>query len=126
MKKIDILLLLIFVGGLLLVVFGVFLLTCTPPDYYPDEGVWYCAELQMQLDFGGDDESFAIVNGEKIMCGCGADRGSTWLMVGNIDVNCTQFRLGEAVWGGTFVSLDDTKLIIKDDTGVEYTFYRTK
>lgn len=103
------------------------LASCAPTTYFPEEGHWYCAELQMQLDFGDDGDCYVIINGKKMACGCGADSGSKWLSVGCQEVNCDYCDLGEEIFGAIFVSLSETELVVQSkDNGTEYTFLRTE
>mgnify|MGYP003297396398 CR=1 FL=1 len=99
---------------------------CTPKEFYPDSGEWYCQELELQLAFGQDGECFAMINGEKMTCACGADRGSQYLSVGCQEVDCEYCSLGEEIFGAYFVSLDGDTLVLKTDDGTEYKFLRVE
>lgn len=101
------------------------LIGCTIAEFYPEEGEWYCEELQLQLAFGGKGDCFYLIDNEKIICACGSDKGSKWLTVGCQDVDSEYFDLGEEIFGAEFVSLDQNQLIVFDPTTeAEYTFYR--
>lgn len=104
-----------------------FLVGCDPIEFYPDEGEWYCEELQMQLSFDSEGECFYIYKNEVIECGCGSDKGSTWLSVGCQDKDSQYFILGEEVFGAEFVSLEQDVLVVYSETGGRnYTFYRVE
>lgn len=108
-------------------IFLISLLGCMPVQFFPKDGIWYCSELKMQLDFQDESNCFYIYEGDKIKCGLGYDKGSSWLSVGCQDDNTTHFFLGEEIWGGEFVSLDANKLtLIEVKTGTEYCFLRTQ
>ena len=94
------------------------------PQYEPDEGIWFCEELQIQLDYNGGNETF-IEEGEMLHCGCGSDRG-----VNEIQVSCEQrnhptYELGELVFRAEIKQLTDKKMtVFKLTTGEEYIFVR--
>ena len=87
---------------------------CTPTEFYPKEGEWYCEELQLQLSFGGNQKCYIIKSGERIRCVCSNDLGSFWLSVLCQDPDSKYYRLGESVFGGEFVRLDQDELVIRD------------
>lgn len=111
----------------LLVLFTVvsILAACTPAVFFPEEGEWYCEELEMQLAFDAASECFVTRDGYIIQCACIIDRGSEWLFVGCQEANCEYCALGEELFLAQFVRLDDTRLTVKEvDSGNEYTFLR--
>lgn len=100
------------------------LATCKADEYFPQEGIWYCDELDMQLDFA-KETGFVLVDSEEMLCGFGADRGSKVLSVCCQEQNCLLHTLGESIVTMEFVSLDDTTLVMKNYRGEEiYTFTR--
>lgn len=100
-----------------------FISSTTIMDYFPEEGQWYCEELQLMVPFDSSLECYIIKNGEKIICGCGNDRGSSWLSVCCQDEDQEYYVLGEEVFGGEFVKLEENILIIfEPQSGREYTF----
>lgn len=102
-----------------------FLSMLSVAEFYPEEGQWYCEELQLMLAFGDSKECYIVVDGEKITCGCGSDPGSRFLSVGSQDEETTRYRLGEEIFGGEFVKLEGNELTIRESkSGQEYTFVR--
>lgn len=98
---------------------------CEPVDYFPQDGIWYCEELQMQVSFADDDKTFAYVNGEKIYCTWGYDRGSTWLGLHCRNYYSKAFQVGDVVFDGEYVSLNDKALVLYDqEINRDYTFLR--
>ena len=96
----------------------------TPSVVRPDEGIWYCEELKIQLSFE-DDSSYTVVNGRSISCTWGNDRGSDVIMVLCQEPNIEEYRLGDTVFWGHYVHLTDDEYIVSDGTtSVEYTFER--
>ena len=95
------------------------------PQYEPEDGIWLCEELQIQLDYSGTRDTFVINNGEKIHCSCGSDRG-----VKAIQVVCQQrdhptYDLGEIIFYAEIKKIKDNTLIVRDPTTEqEYTFVR--
>lgn len=102
-----------------------FFIGCTVAEFYPEEGEWYCEELQLQLSFDGQGDCYYIVGDEKVKCACGSDRGSRWLTVGCQEADSKYFDLGEEVFSAEFVRLDQEKLVVcEKKTETEYIFYR--
>lgn len=52
-------------------------------EYYgaPQYGVWYCEELQLQLNFNKGEKSIVLVDGNEVLCGVENDRGSAYFSV---------------------------------------------
>lgn len=100
------------------------LTACKPAEFFPKEGIWYCDELDMQLDFA-KETGFAVVDSKEMLCGFGADRGSKVLSVGCQEKDCPLHTMGESIVTLEYVSLDDTTLVLKNYYGEEeYTFQR--
>lgn len=98
---------------------------CSAKRYYPEEGIWYCGELNIQLDFQDGSNCFVVHNGKKIACAAGVDPGSSWISVGCQEADNDCFILGEEVFGAEFVSLDNGILVVQDtDSAKEYRFIR--
>lgn len=97
-----------------LAIIVIILSACEPVDFFPEDGKWYCAELNMQLDFGETMNCFIMKDNKAMRCACGSDRGSKWLSVSCQEVNCEYCKLGEEVFLASFVSLDDAQLILQD------------
>lgn len=109
------------------IILSIFLLSCTPAQFFPKEGIWYCSELEMQLDFQDETSCFLIYEREKVICALGYERGSSWLSVGCQDPNTTHFMLGEEVFGAEFVSLESDRLVLLEaKTGTEYCFLKVQ
>lgn len=111
----------------LLLIFGFLLiLFSNPTQWFPQEGVWYCEDLAIQIAFDDSSQTFAMVNGEKISCACEIDRGSK-----DIRISCQQpdhplFSLGKFIFSGEQVKLHDDQLVVQDDHGNQYTFTRIR
>lgn len=114
MKKGTCLLIALLITGLLL--------GCSPKEFFPDSGEWYCKELEMQLTFGSSGDCYVMRNGEKIKCACGTDKGSSYLSVCCQEPNCNYCYLGEEIFGASFVSLNEDVLVVKSNDGIEYLF----
>lgn len=96
----------------------------TYTDVTPEKGIWYCEQLQIQLSCE-DDNTYAVVNGKMIRCVWGNDRYSNVIGVECQESGIEEYRLGETVFWGYFVSLTDSEYVIRDaKSGVEYTFDR--
>lgn len=95
------------------------------PRYEPEDGIWYCAELQIQLSYEQDVEGFIVKNGEKILTTCGSDQG-----VKKVFVLCSQekhpdYPWGELMFSAEIISLDEESLVVYDEqTDKSYIFMR--
>lgn len=122
---------------LLLIVFG--LSACTHKQVCPEDGVWYCEELQAQFymnwedDFADDefpiaDETvtYVIVNGDRIAAGCGYYKWSEVVSIYCLEQNHPVYDFGEDIYSMECVRLTDTEYVLKDlkDEGKYYTFVR--
>ncbi len=94
-------------------------------QWMPTEGVWYCDELEISLSFDENIMSFAIIDGQKVMCVAGNDRGSTLVSLSCQDRNISSISLGEDVFVGEYVDLEDNQLVLREyHTENIYTFVR--
>ena len=110
------------------------LTACTPTQFHPMSGTWYCEELQAQVLFDypenwdgiNNDESgiYAIVDGEKIACICVYDEGSKVFAIECYERNNDKYNLSETIYCLEHVSLSDTEYVVKDEAGNQYTFIR--
>lgn len=96
-----------------------------PVHFFPQDGIWYCEELQLQISFSDDDETFTYADGEKVYCSCDYDRGSAWLGLHCRNYYSKSYQVGDVVFDGEYVSLDEQTLVIYDqETDQNYTFLR--
>ena len=122
---------------LLLLVFELSACTPTPKQVCPDDGVWYCEEMQAQFymgweeDFaddefsGGDEnETYIIINGDRIAAVCGYYKWSEVVIICCVELNHPVYDYGEIIYSMEFVQLTDTEYVIKDKEGNHYTFIR--
>lgn len=95
------------------------------PQWVPEDGIWYCEELQMQLAFEKDSETYTIINGEKIICVWENNRGSTHLMVACMDEDSSESSWGEDILSCEYVELTENQFVVKEvSSGEEYIFVR--
>ena len=120
----------------LLMLFG--LAACTPEQRTPDDGIWYCADLQAQFSVDKGDgfvsidyvhtvdeyENYVIVDGDRIAALLSNDRGSMDVYISCQEPNNPHYGLGELIYWLKFVNLSDTEYTLKDETGKQYTFLR--
>ena len=90
---------------------------------YPEDGIWYCDELQLSLNFGFNQISIANIDGEEIKCEANHMGDSLNITVVRLyDESTPENRV---LFPGEYVSLKDNKLVLRHrDTKVEYTFVR--
>lgn len=95
------------------------------PQYEPEEGVWVCDELQIQLDYDSGKESFIIGNGVKIHCGHGSDRGVKRVLLYSQDFTNSDYELGEIIFAADITKLTEAMMTVYDpQTEKEYIFVR--
>ncbi len=96
-------------------------------QWMPTEGVWYCDELEISLSFDDNIMSSAIVDGQKIVCAVDNMRGSDVVSLSCQDRNTSSISLGEDVFVGEYVDLEDDRLVLRE-YGTEniYTFLRVQ
>ena len=109
---------------------------CTPEQRMPNEGTWYCAELQAQFsvdrrdgfvskdDVNAVDESenYVIVDGDRIASLLSNDRGSTKVYIICQEPDNLHYGLGEIIYSFEFVNLSDAEYTLKDEEGKVFTF----
>lgn len=129
----------------LLLIFS--LSSCTPnyEQRIPIDGVWYCEELQAQFtiykrpgyvdpdwrpvadeqgNYVDENESYVIIDGDRIAASWGNDRGSIRVVILCNEERNPNCYLGEVIYAFNFVSLSDTKYVLEADDGTQYTFVR--
>lgn len=110
---------------LFMILFSVWCVGCVPDQYEPEEGIWYCDELQIQLSYESDAECFVIKDGEKIRCACGSDRGVNHIEVSCQHENHPDYRLAELIFSAEIISLNESELLVYDEqTDRQYVFLR--
>jgi len=116
--------------GILLVLVGA-LTACLPVpislipiNWMPEDGVWYCEELQIQLSFEEDVDSYVIVNGERKKCSWCNEQYSRILWV-DFDEDDDGY-LDDFYFSGERVSLDDgdDEFVLRTEEGEEFVFVR--
>ena len=110
---------------LLLLLYVVLIFTLEPKNkvWRPEQGVWYCEELHMQLSFEKGYKSYVILDGEAILCACENDRGSKNLLVLCQEPNVKGYEIGDPIFSGRYVDLNNNKYTVKDNDSHElYTF----
>lgn len=91
----------------------------------PKEGIWYCNELQIWIDFDTGTNTFAEIDDIKATCTILNDRGSSHISVCYQDQNkIPGYKMGDAVFEGKCRSLSDNDLYIEDGNGNVYHFVR--
>jgi len=92
-------------------------------EWMPTEGIWYCQELQMQISFE-ENESFVVIDNQKVACACLNDRGSAWFFV-LIQGKNDRYPVGTEVFSAKHVQLSKNEFIVSEEhTGQQYVFTR--
>ena len=110
-----------------LIIWGsiLFAMVIHTPQFEPEDGIWVCEELQIQLDYSGHSETYIIENGKKIHCGCGSDRGIKQIEVSCQERNHPIYKVGELVFCAEIKKLTDNTLLVCDPkTKQEFVFIR--
>lgn len=112
------------IGCLLVIAFvvGFIFFGIGPTRYLPDEGTWYCEELQIQLCFDEGDiygTHYYDKNGDKLLAIVIYEPGTRYF-----SVNPKSGR-NISLFTAQCMDVDDEKMVVvEEDTGVEYTFTR--
>lgn len=111
--------------GAILLIFAVLIsLFCFPARSLPEEGEWYCEDLNMKLSFSINRNTLLSHNGEEVLCIRAVEHGSTWIDIICDEIGNPNFAFGEAVFSGEILKLKNNLFIIQSSNGVEYTFRR--
>lgn len=109
---------------LVLLLCGLAVVVLSPKLHFPDAGIWYCDELQMQISFE-DDTASAVVDGKKIPC--------IWETDGEekrISVRCSEdgypgYAAGASLFTAKITRLEDNTLVVyEESSGNTYTFLK--
>ena len=111
-------------GAILLILAVLISVFCFPARSLPEEGEWYCSELDMKLSFSIHGKTLLSQNGEKVLCIRSVEHGSTWIDIICDETDNPNFAFGEAVFSGEILKLKNNLFIIQSRNGVEYTFRR--
>ncbi len=122
-----------------------------PKEYHPQDGTWFCEELQVQLCFDPesyataafyenkvymqmDDEeyydSFIVWDGQMFRCSAHCKRNSPYLFIQYDDprfndTQCKLYDIGYHFYETEIVSLSDNQMVLKDQhTAEKYIFLR--
>ena len=125
----------VLVVGLSLVVYYSFLY-CIHKQYYPNEGIWYCEEIQTQINFSppestvflDNDQSgiYVIKDDDKIACTINVYPGSPQIIIRCQDTANPHYDVGKAIYILTYEALTDEIYVVKDKSGNVYTFVRVE
>jgi len=94
----------------------------------PDQGLWYCEKLQMQLCFqyNRDIRSNALIEGIPVVCDINTYAGTYRLCVINQDESGKIDGVGSKIFEGEMVSLDEESYIVQNRIGESFTFGRVE
>ena len=92
----------------------------------PKEGLWYCQEALVWMDFTTDENTYATVGETKVKCTILNDRGSSYVCVLFQDemVEMPGYEMGASIFEGDCILLTSDYLLIKDDDGNSFHFSR--
>lgn len=120
---------------LLLSLAMIFLSGCCGPasdiEYnLPEEGIWYCSELETWLVFDCNsanmpEPSYTVIDGKMVKCLCGLENNTPFVLLVCQQRNVPGFALGSVIYRWVFIEIVDNQLILEDDqSGVRYCFER--
>ena len=120
------------VSALLLIYLCVLLCACSLSTYEPriifwrpEEGIWYCEELQIQLSFEENHDSYMVIDGIQIRCVWENDTNSQDIRVLCQGANTFGYGMGESLFSGRYVELSDDQYVVENrQTREQYTFIR--
>ena len=115
----------IVVASLFYIVGCMYIYTQPPTIWRPEEGIWFCEELQMQMDFNKGGNTYAIVEGQKITCTVSNDRGSTHVRIICQEPSHDTYTLDHVFFAGIYLDLTDSQFVLKEvKTKNIYVFHR--
>lgn len=121
----PILFFLLLVAACTYIAFSLLLLGAIPESVYnwmPQDGVWYCEELQIQIPFDDLGECYAVIDGQPVKCVFENDRGSSWFSVSIWNEKNGGF-IGENILVAEVVSISDDSFLVREwRTDEEYVF----
>ena len=104
-----------------------FLSACSPDQYEPTEGVWYCEELNIQLSYEPDEISYMVIDGETVLCACGSDKGIDRILLCCQQEGHGAFYMGELLFEAQIIGLSESQMLECVDTlDTQYCFERIK
>lgn len=99
-------------------------LTACYSEWMPQDGIWYCEALQMQISFA-EGECFTVIDGEKILCDCINDKGSTNFFIISQASHIEGLPVGTELFSAERVKLTETEFVVREEkTGKEYVFIK--
>ena len=104
---------------------GLFLTAGSMNYGVPEEGVWYCDDLEIQLSYSEGNETYAIIDGRKVQCGWINYRGAIDFSVLVQERNVPNYGVGDSIFWGKYISLTETEFVVEDcNSGERYVFVR--
>ena len=95
-----------------------------PTVFYPTEGIWFCEELGIQINFDSYNDNFIQIDNEYYVCWFDTNRGSSLMFIRSQDVDLGE-NLGESLFTGEYVHSDDQSFSVRDTKSSSvYTFRR--
>ena len=97
-----------------------------PGGAYPDEGTWYCEELQIQISFDDPDNCYYIKDDEKLPCGPAIEHGGTGVMyILPRDNDSNIYDADNPILKCEYIWKTRKLFVVKDcETGQKYKFTR--
>ena len=103
------------------------------PEGYdmPEEGSWYCAELEtcLVLDWenGSRKPSYIIIDGKQVSCSCSIPFNTTYIILRCQESGVDGFDNGDSIYWWTLIEYSDTEMLLQDyETGQQYSFLRVE
>lgn len=106
---------------------GLFLTAGHTASWMPEEGVWYCEDLGIQLSFSQNNETYAIIDDRKVQCTWINNKGAADFSVLVQQSDVANYDIGDSIFWGTYVSLSENEFVVEDcNSGARYVFIRYK
>ena len=92
-------------------------------EYYPSTGIWYCKELQLQLSFDESEQSFIVINEEKILCDHYSERNSRTRYVDCMESESSLYELGQTILCVDSMYINQNEFVVREcENKIDYTF----
>ena len=91
----------------------VLLSACTITEPVPVDGIWYCEDLQIMLDFGTVLNSYAVIDGERMICSYSNEKGTRIIDIALVDSVYGMFDYDKIIFSGYCDSWNEQRMLIR-------------
>ena len=101
----------------------IILSACSFPRLIPCEGIWMSEDGEICINLESSNASYCTINGRRIRCAAGNDKGSTIIMLMSCEA-VEEYYLGEPVFSGKSITFDAQQWKIRNETDQQTIVFR--